>query len=82
MAYEHRELSGSLFYNSYKEDGDNKPDLVGELKINGKLWRMAGWKKETANGETWLSLKASEPQQKPVAQTQSPMAEDDSDAPF
>ena len=71
MAYEHKEMSGSMFPNSYKEEGDNKPDLTGELKINGKVWRMAGWKKVRDNGETWVSLKASEPrptqQQAPAA---------------
>ena len=78
MAYEHRELSGSLFLNRYKEDGDNKPDLVGELKVEGKVWRMAAWKKSKDNGEEWLSLKASE--QRP--QQAAPPVADDSGIPF
>ncbi len=74
MAYEHKELSGSMFPNRYKQDGDNKPDFVGELKIQGKVWQMAGWKKRRDNGEEWVSLKASEP--RPPQQQQAPPAEE------
>ena len=60
MAYEHRELSGSLFVNDRKTK-DNQPDLTGTMKMDGKTWRLAAWKSDKIEG--MLSLKISEFQQ-------------------
>lgn len=54
--YETRELSGALFANNYKEPGDNRPDFTGNCKIDGAMYRIAGWKKKSARGKTFLSL--------------------------
>lgn len=55
MAYEQRELSGSLFKNT-KKDSDRAPDYRGDCLINGvSLW-VSGWIKETRNGDKFLSI--------------------------
>jgi hypothetical protein len=58
MAYEHREGSGTLFKNKFK-DTDSKPDFKGEIMLNGQLMDIAAWTKQGAKGEFW-SLKVSE----------------------
>ena len=63
MSYEHREGSGSLFRNELK-DSEKQPDYRGTLMVAGKVWEIAGWKKEGKKG-TFLSLKAQEPRDKP-----------------
>ena len=55
MAYETKELSGSMFKNRRKEK-DTHPDLTGEAKIDGKLYWVSGWKKTDKNGDTWISF--------------------------
>jgi uncharacterized protein (DUF736 family) len=56
-----REGQGSLFRNELK-DSDKQPDYRGSLMIGGKVWEIAGWKKEGKKG-TFLSLKAQEQRQ-------------------
>jgi hypothetical protein len=53
MAYEQNELNFSLFINKRKEK-PNHPDRTGSVKVGGKLYRMAGWIKETKGGDKWL----------------------------
>ena len=81
MSYEHREGSGSLFRNELK-DSEKQPDYRGTLMVAGKVWEIAGWKKEGKKG-TFLSLKAQEPREKEAPRKDRGRAEDiSSDIPF
>lgn len=54
MAFEHNNLSGSLFDNERKER-DNQPDMTGSCKINGEEFWVSAWIKEGNKG-SYLSL--------------------------
>ena len=56
--------SGVLFVNQYKEDGDSRPDFVGKLDVEGKEYRLAGWKNTSKAGKRYISVKVQEPQEK------------------
>lgn len=57
MAYETKENEFSLFKNKEKEG--NQPDMTGKVMVNGKLMRIAAWKK--GEDDNWfLSGKISE----------------------
>lgn len=87
MAYEQRELSGSVFVNSEKQK-DSHPDFKGSALIDGKHYWVSGWKKKTGAGKTWLSLSfkakdaaqsdAPKPKEKPGSVHVSPPDLDDS----
>ena len=48
---------GNLFRNKKKEGGsDNQPIYKGDATINGVKYEMAGWLKQTKNGDTYLGL--------------------------
>ena len=53
--FETKELSGQLLKSSVKTK-DVQPDMFGECKINGTIYRMAGWTKESQRGNKYLSL--------------------------
>ena len=55
MAYEQRDLSGSLFKND-KREKDTHPNLTGTVMIGGVEYWASGWTKERNNGEKWISL--------------------------
>lgn len=55
MAYEIKDNSGSLFRNKDKEK-DTHPGMTGSAKIGGVEYWVSSWRKETKNGEPWLSL--------------------------
>lgn len=59
--YKHKENQGSLFVNSYKEEGSNQPDYKGTANVNGQEVQISGWKNQTNDGKTYLSLKYQEP---------------------
>ena len=54
--FETRELSGQLFKNSKREEGSSQPNARGECRINGELWEISAWTKDTKNGGKWQSL--------------------------
>jgi hypothetical protein len=54
MAYEQREMSGSMFVNNRK-DKENQPDRQGSALIEGVEYWISGWIKEGQNGK-WMSL--------------------------
>lgn len=54
MAYEQRELQGSLFKNTKKEK-DSHPNMTGTALIDGVEYWVSGWTKE-GNGGKWISL--------------------------
>ena len=51
---------GALFPNSYKEDGDNKPDFLGNVNVEGEEWRLAAWSNTSKNGKDYLSINVSD----------------------
>ncbi len=53
--YQHREGSGSLFRNGYKEK-DSQPDFRGDFMLNGEMFEIAAWQKKTGQGKSYLSL--------------------------
>jgi hypothetical protein len=59
MAFEHRDMTGSLFENDRKTE-ERHPDWKGKVMFSGKLYDIAGWDKDV-NGKRLISLKISEP---------------------
>ena len=51
-----KDNTGVLFYNSYKEEGDNKPNLTGEATVDGVTKTIAAWKNESKKGKKYYSL--------------------------
>lgn len=45
---------GILFEN--KKEKDTQPDFKGELNVDGKILRLAVWKKVSKNGNKYLSV--------------------------
>lgn len=55
MAYETKDMTGSLFKNTRKEK-DTHPDYTGSCRIDGHdLW-ISAWLKEKQNGEKYFSF--------------------------
>lgn len=50
---------GVLFPEQEKET-DKHPDFTGNINVNGKDYRLAGWKRQTKTGGHFLSLAVSE----------------------
>ena len=42
MAIE-KDNTGALWNNDNKEDGDKRPNMTGQAKINGQTMRVAAW---------------------------------------
>jgi hypothetical protein len=55
MAYEARDMSGSIFVNTKKEK-DNHPDRTGSCMIDGVEYWMNGWMKKDKNGQPFMSI--------------------------
>ena len=49
--------SGVLFANKYKENGDSRPDFVGNIDVKGTEYRLAGWKNVSKGGKRHISVK-------------------------
>ena len=79
MAYEIRELSGSLFKNEKKTE-EKHPQMQGSCLIEGVEYWVSAWTKENTKGR-WQSLafkrKDSKPADKPASIEQM-----DDDIPF
>lgn len=76
---------GPFFTNKYKEEGDSKPDISCNIRIDGLEKKMAGWKNVSKRGMSYLSLKFSEPQarqEQPREAPQPSVSIDDDDMPF
>ena len=87
MAYEQRELSGSLFKNEKKTE-DKHPNMTGSCLIDGVEYWVSAWTKEGTKGK-WQSLafkrkdeRAATPQKQQAKPTRTPGEDDDSDLPF
>jgi hypothetical protein len=59
MAYELKEMQGSLFKNS-KKLTELQPDYTGKIKVNGVELQLSAWVAKTKAGETYLNIKAKE----------------------
>lgn len=87
MAYEMRELSGSLFKNDKKEK-DSHPNAKGSCLIDGVEYWVSAWTKKDKNGNPWQSLsfkrKDAQGQQEPAQQPPKAgnISDMDSDIPF
>lgn len=55
MAYEKRDNTGSLFVNDRKQQ-ESHADYQGSIMVGGVEYWLNGWKKQTRNGKSWLSL--------------------------
>lgn len=63
MAFETKPGSGALFQNKNKKQ-DNHPDYQGDVVLpDGTKYELAGWKKTSQRGDTFLSLKVSVPRE-------------------
>ena len=83
MAYEQRDLSGSIFKNSRKEK-ETHPDLTGTAMIDGKEYWVSGWKKKDRQGDTFVSMsfKIKEPVQGGGRAPEPKVTLDDDEIPF
>lgn len=57
MSYELKDGQGSLFKNNKTKE--TQPDYTGEVKIEGKVYRLSAWIKEGKNGK-FMSLSCQE----------------------
>ena len=84
MAYEMRDMTGSLFKNTRKET-DTHPDYTGRARINGAEHFLDAWINTAKDGSKYMSLKI-KPKEAPgdrFVQTQQPAPADlDDDVPF
>jgi hypothetical protein len=80
MAYEIRELSGSLFPNENKQS-ENSPNATGKALIGGTLYNLAAWTKTNASGVKYMSLKFSLPDDA-KAKNREPVEDTMEDLPF
>lgn len=62
-----------MFPNSYKQQGDRRPDYKGSININGTILDIAGWWKQSKSGDkTYLDIKVSSPAERPQQQGPAP----------
>lgn len=73
---------GVLFNNAYKEDGDSKPDFLGNVNVEGKEWSLAAWNNTSKAGKDYLSIRISEPREKNNGTTGSSTENTDDNIPF
>lgn len=74
MAYEIKELTGSLFKNEHKEK-DTHPNLQGSALIGGVEYWVSGWTKARDKGDKWISLAFNVKEAKTGGQLKDPQAE-------
>lgn len=61
--FEHRELTGNLFKND-KRETDAHPHYRGEVKVQGRLYKLSAWIKEGKRGK-FMSLALTEKTETP-----------------
>lgn len=66
MAYEQRDMSGSLFRND-KREKDSHPNATGSALIDGVEYWVSSWTKTDKNGHKWQSLAFKRKDAKPAA---------------
>jgi hypothetical protein len=77
MAFEVKELSGSLFRNLDKAKPDDR-DYSGQARINGELFWISAYVRESKNGKKYLDLRY-KPQAEKVDRSR-PLGEDLNDS--
>ena len=55
MAFEMRDMSGSLFVNQKKQKPSH-PDFTGKVMVAGTTYWVSAWKKQAKSGKSFLSL--------------------------
>ena len=57
MSFEQRDNSGAMFKNQRKEK-DTHPNLTGTAMIDGVMYYVNGWTKESKKdgGDRWISM--------------------------
>jgi len=68
-----KDFTGVLFPEKNKK-GEASPDVSGTIRVEGKQYRIAGWKKTSRNGGAFYSLAISEPR---ATNTNANVTEDD-----
>jgi|TARA_R100001082_G_C4289870_1_gene127708 uncharacterized protein (DUF736 family) len=63
MAYEQKDMSGSMFPND-KKGNDKAPDMTGTVTVGGTRYNLAGWKTKSKDGKAYMSIKVSDFQRK------------------
>jgi hypothetical protein len=84
MAWELRDMSGSLFRNENKEGVESRADYKGEVMIDGTVYWISAWIKEGKRGK-FMSLGFKEKAAKaPEVMPKNPgtIADMDDDLPF
>lgn len=62
MAYDNTN-TGVLFVKKARKT-DKQPNFEGRINVDGKDYELAGWSRETKNGDKYLSLRVEEPRKK------------------
>ena len=63
MAYEVKDMTGSIFTNQGKNK-ETQPEFTGNFRIKGVDYSVAGWKKKAQTGLEYTSYKIEEKQEK------------------
>jgi hypothetical protein len=80
MAYEQRDMSGTLFKNDDKQEGDKRPNAKGSALIDGVEYWVDAWTKDGKKGKFQsLAFKRKEKQSGPPRSRE---PGDDDETPF
>ena len=89
MAYEQKDLEGSLFRNDDKEEGSKHPDYKGSATINGVQYWLSSWLNTGKNGKKYMQIRfkpkeerAATPAPAPKPKVDPAFNNDPSDIPF
>ena len=63
--------TGALFRNEQKK-GQNSPDYMGRVNINGHEMYLSGWMKTSKGGKPYMSLSLTEPPTQQQGQAPAP----------
>ncbi len=81
MAFEHKEMGGSIFRND-RRTKDSQPTHRGDCKIEGVDYWISAWTNETKDGGKYFGLKF-EKKEEQTGSASPPKSEDlDDDIPF
>lgn len=58
--YEKKLKEGYGSMNKWPKKKDNDPDYNGSFKLNDKIYKVAGWIKDSQNGNKFLSITVQE----------------------
>jgi hypothetical protein len=54
--FDQKNMSGSLFKNDDRAEGDNRPNAKGKCKIGNVEYYVSAWTRESASGTKYQSL--------------------------